>query len=171
MIKWIKIHKQLRPNSDVSSRSLTSWFSFGDLGTGPDFQGMAQGPEAGGPKAEAPKKVKVGSNLRSRSSIVLAGHVLSRRAQARHLPPVHHSQSQVSRIKVGATGEEGSCCHGCEDTCDRLGPPALVPLQPNFTVEEAEAQEGQVTCHRPHSLALCFQSHVSLCSRMNTVTP
>lgn len=93
MIKWIKIHKQLRPNSDVSSRSLTFWFSFGDLGMGPDFQGMAQGPEAGGPKAEAPKKVKVGSNLGSGSSIVLAGHVLSRRAQARHLPPVHHSVS------------------------------------------------------------------------------
>lgn len=47
LIKWIKIHKLLRPNSDVSSHSLISWFSFGDLGTGPDFQGMAQGPKAG----------------------------------------------------------------------------------------------------------------------------
>lgn len=42
--EWITIHKQLRPNSDVSIPQLPDiLFSFGDLGTGPHFQGVDGG--------------------------------------------------------------------------------------------------------------------------------
>lgn len=55
-------------------------------------------------------------------------------------------------------------------TCDWKGLPWPCPIAAHFAIE-AEAQKGQVTCLRPHSLALSFQSRRSLCFRTKTVTP
>lgn len=114
---------------------------------------MAQGPEAGRPRAEAQQKVNVGSSLRSGKLCVM----LAEQAGTCQQPISHRSGNGT-----WAGGTEGSrevTVMAARDTCDSGdASPSLVPLQLRFAVEEAAAQEGQATCLQAHSLALNFQS-------------
>lgn len=121
----------MKPNSDIPSGFLHTGAVRGTWATVLHFQGVAQGPEARRPKAEAQQKVKVGSGLRS--------------GKLRHLS---RADGLLSWLQGG--------------TCDWKGLPWPCPIATRFAVEEAEAQKGQVTCLRPHSLDLSFQSHRSL---------
>lgn len=91
--EWIKIHKQLRPNSDVSIPQLPDILTvqFWGLGHWPSFPGGGWGPEAEGPKAETQKKVKVGSNHGSGKL-----HCLGRARPKRKSPGLGACQLSIS---------------------------------------------------------------------------
>nr|KAF6335399.1 hypothetical protein mPipKuh1_008082 [Pipistrellus kuhlii] len=75
------------------------------------------------------------------------------------------SWSQVNG-KVRVTGDREAAVMAMTATvaCYGNACPWPCPIAISSTVK-AEAQRGQVTCRRPHSLAFYFQSHRSVCSR------
>lgn len=74
--------------------------------------------------------------------------------------------------KMGATGDREAAVMAVTATvaCYGNAYPWPCPIATPFTVE-AKAERGQVTCLRPHSLPLYFQSHRSVCSRVKIMTP
>ena len=91
-----------------------------------------------------------------------------------HVLAAHQSHLRWMKSGVGVDTERsrGAAVMASGGACDcGKTPPGLVPLQLHFPLDEAEAQTGQVTRLRPHSVELSFQSHRSLCSRTNIVPP